>query len=78
MPDDLYIPPTYRELAAVIIERIDSGAYAYGSLLPAARELAHEFGVSRGTVNHALSLLKEQGAIVGRQGRGSIVVRRVD
>lgn len=42
-----------------------------GGQLPSEPELAEEFGVSRGTVRQALSILEHEGAIVRRQGVGT-------
>ncbi|TQJ74912.1 regulatory GntR family protein [Streptomyces sp. SLBN-31] len=56
------------------------GTYALGSKLPAQRELADEFGVSRDTVQRALGELQNEGWIASRQGSGSTVLKdqRID
>lgn len=74
--DDLWLPPTYRELADLIVAKIDSGEYPRGSILPSANELAREHQVSITTVHRAMRLLHETGLVVGRQGRGQYVAGR--
>lgn len=76
MPDELEIPPTYKEVAEDIVRLIDEGLYPYGTLLPSTAELVAQYNVSPGTIARAMALLTEQGAIIGRQGRGRYVARR--
>jgi GntR family transcriptional regulator len=69
-------PPRYAQLVTALQERISSGAYPPGSLLPTEAQLTSEFGVSRATVVRALQLLKAEGWIESRQGRGTFVLDR--
>jgi GntR family transcriptional regulator len=62
------IPPTAREIADDIADRITSGEYPAGSKLPPARELADLYGVSLSTAQRVQLLLKERGLAIGRQG----------
>lgn len=69
MPD--YKPdnkPDYLRVIDEIQSRIDSGRYRPGERLPTIRQLAEEYGVTVGTMRHALDLLKDRGKLVGRQG----------
>ena len=50
-----------------------AGKYAAGAKLPSEQELQQEFGISRTTVMHALSDLREDGLIWRKQGAGSFV-----
>jgi DNA-binding transcriptional regulator YhcF (GntR family) len=61
-----------------IIDRLSSGAYALGSQLPPARELALEIGVHRNTVAKAYRDLAELGLVSLKQGRGTYVVALVE
>lgn len=63
----------YRQLRA----RIESGALAGGSRLPAARVVAAELGVARNTVDAALLRLQEAGLVVRRAGAGTVVAEGV-
>jgi DNA-binding GntR family transcriptional regulator len=63
-------PPAYLHIAQTLAERLDSGVYAAGSRLPSGSELCTEFGVSPMTVRRALSLLEQQGLVMGVRGRG--------
>ena len=63
----------YHRVANDIIELIDSGAFPPGSRLPAERELAEKFGVSRVSVREAAIALQAQGRIEIRPGSGAYV-----
>ncbi|MEU3515433.1 GntR family transcriptional regulator [Streptomyces sp. NPDC006654] len=56
--------------------RLSDGAYPLHSYLPSQESLATEFRVSRDTVQRALRVLRTEGWIESRQGKGSRVVRR--
>lgn len=66
--------PRYQEIFLELAERIRSGAYLSGTLLPGEHRLMEEFGVSRDTVRKALSLLSRFGYIEKSRGRGSTVI----
>lgn len=66
--------PRYRQLAEILKGKIESGEEAPWRL-PAERELAVLYGVSRQTVRQALALLAEEGVIEKRRGSGSYVNR---
>src|SRR4051812_33995940 len=53
-----YPPPRYVQLVRTLQERIDSGQYAPGDLMPSEHQLLREFGVSRATVIRALQILR--------------------
>ncbi len=58
------------EVAEQLKESIQQGYFKAGDKLPAERELADEFGVSRVAVRQALSALQNTGFVVIRQGAG--------
>jgi GntR family transcriptional regulator len=60
-------------LINAIVSRIRSGALGPGDQLPGEHRLAHEFGVSRGTVRSALTELQRRSLIATESGIGSFV-----
>jgi len=56
-----------------MLERIRSGTWPVGSVLPGERKLIDEFGVSRITLREALSTFRALGLIETVHGRGSMV-----
>ncbi|WP_327047317.1 GntR family transcriptional regulator [Microbispora sp. NBC_01189] len=74
MSIDLLGPePIYRQIAAVIAQRIEDGTYGPRRAIPSEAALCAEFDVSRNTVRAALRVLAEQGLIVSVMGRGTFV-----
>lgn len=63
----------YREVRDTVLERIRSGPWPSGTLIPAEADLALEFGVSRATVNRALQELSAKGYIERRRKGGTRV-----
>nr|WP_243859917.1 GntR family transcriptional regulator [Amycolatopsis arida] len=49
--------------------QIERGDLRPGDPIPSREELAEQWGVSSGTVRHAIALLRQQGLITGGQGR---------
>lgn len=58
---------------AVIRDRIVSGEWPPGRLLPSTRDLATEFGVSSGTVEVAVGWLRRDGWLATHPGKGRYV-----
>ncbi|MHB1129941.1 MAG: GntR family transcriptional regulator, partial [Ilumatobacteraceae bacterium] len=46
----------YHDIANVLRQRVQSGEFTVGRLLPSESALSHEFGVSRVTVRRALDV----------------------
>jgi GntR family transcriptional regulator len=63
----------YRDIAAVLRDRVASRELAPGSLLPSEAALGTEFAVSRVTIRRALDVLREDGVLDSRQGVGWFV-----
>lgn len=63
----------YRQIAAQIRARIESGELAPGQRIPTQSELVEEFEVATTTVRRAVRLLREEGIIVTIPQRGSYV-----
>jgi GntR family transcriptional regulator len=66
--------PLYAKVRALLMERIRSGVWRPGQLIPNEFEIAAEFGVSQGTARKALDALAAEKLVVRRQGRGTFVV----
>ncbi|WP_412515536.1 GntR family transcriptional regulator [Actinomadura madurae] len=67
------VPPKYAQLVTELQRRIEAGQYAPGSAMPSEHQLIEEFSVSRPTVVAALRVLRDQGWIDSRQGKGRFV-----
>ena len=65
--------PVWRQVAAVIADRIADGSYPVGSRVPSVVELSTEFGIAASTAQKALTHLKTVRAEVGL---GSFVAER--
>lgn len=68
-----YTPPKYAQVIAALQQRMESGEYPPGSLLPSENQLSAEFGIARPTVVRALRILRQEGWIDTQQGKGSFV-----
>src|SRR5512140_1948749 len=65
----------YRKIARQLSDLIDAGEFAPGQRLPAERELAKQFGVSRPPVREALIALEVEGKVEVRVGAGVFVAQ---
>ncbi|MFO7708450.1 MAG: GntR family transcriptional regulator [Desulfobacterales bacterium] len=65
--------PMYLKVAATIKSRILGQAYPPGGWIPAAKDLAQEFGVSTITIRKAVEQLSREGYLAARQGAGTQV-----
>lgn len=65
--------PLYEQVAAAILADIRSGVLLPGVALPKEIELAAELGVSRQTVNQAMTSLAHRGFLIRRRGIGTFV-----
>lgn len=65
----------YQDLARSLLEELASGRYPVGARLPAERELAATYSVSRPTVREAMIALEVQGLVEVRVGSGAYVRR---
>lgn len=65
--------PSYRQVADQLRAAINEGALAAGDQLRTQKELADDYGVSVETVKRALEVLRREGLILSRQGKGSYV-----
>src|SRR5262245_35335697 len=70
--------PKYKQVADRIRAAIQSGDPRPGQALPTEKKLAARYRVSRPTVRAALGLLRSEGLVDARQGRGAFVRLRPD
>ena len=66
-------PPLYYQLKELLEEKILSGEYEPGYMLPSEQELEKQYSLSRITVRQALNELSMEGLILRKRGRGTIV-----
>lgn len=65
----------YQDLARRLLNELASNAYSVGARLPAERELAIKYNVSRPTVREAIIALEVEGLVEVRVGSGAYVIR---
>lgn len=66
----------WRQIAEVIVARIDDGTYPVGSKVPSVVELSTEFEVAASTAQKVLAHLKAEGLVRTEVGLGSFVADR--
>ncbi|MGW2543673.1 winged helix-turn-helix domain-containing protein [Kitasatospora sp. NPDC001574] len=66
--------PPYREAAADLAHEIRAGRYDAGEPFPSESALSERFGMATMTIRRALEVLRDDGLITTRWGRGSAVV----
>jgi DNA-binding FadR family transcriptional regulator len=67
---------TTASVAALLRSAILDGRYRFEERLPAERNLAEEFGVSRGTIRSVLQILEQQHLVTRQLGSGTYVSHR--
>lgn len=67
--------PLYQQLARALRQAIDLKRLAADEALPAERDIAEEFQVSRFTVRRALTALAAEGRLIRRRGSGNYVAK---
>jgi GntR family transcriptional regulator len=65
--------PLYAQVTDAMRERIVKGVWPIGAQIPTLPALAEEFGVGLITVRQAITLLKSEGLLAPKQGRGTFV-----
>lgn len=75
--EDLRIP-LYLQLQQLVRQAIETRVLVQDDLIPAERDLAVEYGVSRITVRKAIDGLAQEGLVVRRRGAGTFVAARVE
>ena len=64
--------PLYLQLAAILRSQIQAGKLV--RRVPSVKSLTQQYGVAQGTAERALAVLKEEGLVRSRIGRGHFVV----
>ncbi|MEP1207351.1 MAG: GntR family transcriptional regulator [Rhizobiaceae bacterium] len=77
-PARLEAQPLYVKARNIMVDRLISGQWRPGEMLPSEFAIADELGVSQGTVRKALDDMTAQGLLVRRQGRGTFVAEAED
>ena len=62
--------PAYRQVYLQIRKDIESGSLKAGDKLPKIRDLAHDLGIARNTVEAAYKQLSIEGYAFGKRGTG--------
>lgn len=68
--------PIYLQIHNELKRQIEFGKYKVGDKIPAERELAVEFGVSRMTLRQAVQTLADEGILERRVGDGTYVANQ--
>lgn len=66
--------PSYKKVYSQMKELITSETYPIGSMVPREPDLCNLLSVSRTTLRKAMELLKQEGFVDIKQGRGTIVL----
>lgn len=75
-PDDPR--PPFQQVANVLRAAIKTRRFEPGEQLPSLNELSKTYGVSLMTVQKAIAVLRDEGLIISRQGKGSFVRQRTE
>ncbi|EFH86824.1 GntR family transcriptional regulator [Ktedonobacter racemifer] len=67
--------PRYYQLKEIMREKVTSGDWKPGDLIPSERELGEQYGISRMTARQALTELVNEGLFYREQGKGTFVSR---
>src|SRR2546430_3827104 len=67
--------PRYYQLKEIMREKISSGEWQPGDLIPSERELGEQYGISRMTARQAITELVNEGLFYREQGKGTFVSR---
>lgn len=65
--------PLYVQLYQILKGKIHGNVHAPGEAIPSETVLAETYGITRGTVRHAISLLVAEGLVKQVRGKGTIV-----
>jgi GntR family transcriptional regulator len=69
--------PLFEQLAASVRAEASRGMLSAGDRLPAARDVAESLDINVHTVLRAYQLLRDEGLVDLRRGRGAVITERV-
>jgi DNA-binding transcriptional regulator YhcF (GntR family) len=75
-PDDPR--PPFQQVASALRASIRTRRFEPGDQLPSLNELSKAYGVSLMTVQKALGVLRDEGLVISRHGKGSFVRQRTE
>jgi GntR family transcriptional regulator len=67
--------PRYHQLKEILRERVRTGEWQPGDLIPSERELGEHYSISRMTARQAITELVNEGIFYREQGKGTFVAR---
>jgi GntR family transcriptional regulator len=67
--------PRYYQLKEIIREKVSTGQWLPGSLIPSERELCEQYGISRMTARQSITELVNEGYLYREQGKGTFVAQ---
>jgi len=70
--------PLYRRVQIALTRKLAAGEWKPGEAIPSETLLAHEFGVSIGTIRKAVDELVASSILVRQQGRGTFVAMHTE
>lgn len=70
--------PLFEQIAAAVRRGILEGTIQSGERMPPAAELSASLDVNRNTVLHAYQLLRDEGLLELRRGRGATITLKAD
>ncbi|GII56313.1 hypothetical protein Pth03_47020 [Planotetraspora thailandica] len=65
--------PAYLQIADDLRKQVHGGSLAPGSLLPSTAQLAEQYDASLSVVKMAVGILRNEGLLIGQQGKGVFV-----
>ncbi|WP_181774614.1 TetR/AcrR family transcriptional regulator C-terminal domain-containing protein [Amycolatopsis pittospori] len=68
--------PPYLRIATEIRRRIAAGELREGEKVPSTRQIVAEWGVAMATATKVLATLKQDGLVVAKSGKGTVVASR--
>jgi len=68
--------PIYKQLKQIILTKIENGDWKPGDYLPSEHELEQKYSISRTPVRQCLGELVDEGYLVKKKGKGTIVASR--